>query len=117
MQYTELEIDQHIGQRLRSLRQLRGFGQKCLGKETGVTFQQIQKYEAGRNRMAGSRIYQMASIMAVSPLYFFEGLDGILLENHVIIDPDTARIARLINNMDEETKKKLDLILDVLGCK
>ncbi len=78
---NENEIDKHIGQRLRSLRNLRGFSQAYLGKNAGVTYQQIQKYETGQNRMGGSRIYKLAKILDVSPLYFFEGLPGIPLQN------------------------------------
>ncbi len=74
---NEKETDKHIGQRLKSLRQLRGFSQDQLGKKTGVTYQQIQKYETGKNRMGGSRIYKIANILEVSPLYFFEGLPSI----------------------------------------
>ncbi len=114
---NQKEIDQYIGQRLRSLRQLRGISQNHIGERTGLTFQQIQKYETGKNRMGGSRIYQIANILGVSPLYFFEGLPGIHLQNPAIIDMETAKIANLIQDMDDHSKKAIGQLVRSFACK
>ncbi len=65
-------IDVHVGARLRLRRNLLGLSQEQLGKASGLTFQQIQKYEHGTNRMGASRLYQMAKLLDVSVAYFFE---------------------------------------------
>lgn len=52
-----------------------GLSQEALGKTIGVTFQQIQKYERGVNRMGSSRLYDFSKALAVPPSYFFEGYD------------------------------------------
>jgi transcriptional regulator with XRE-family HTH domain len=67
-------VDVHVGARLRQRRNLAGWSQEQLGKALGLTFQQIQKYERGINRMGASRLYQMAQILKVPVSYFFEEL-------------------------------------------
>jgi transcriptional regulator with XRE-family HTH domain len=68
------ETDVHIGRRLREARLARGFSQETLGKKLGVTFQQVQKYESGANRIGGSRLWDISVILEVPVAYFFEGL-------------------------------------------
>lgn len=65
-------IDIHVGKRLRQRRMLIGMSQERLGEAVGLTFQQIQKYERGANRMGASRIFRFAEILAVPVAYFFE---------------------------------------------
>ena len=66
-------IDRHVGARLRMRRLLVGFSQTKLGEALDVTFQQIQKYEKGANRIGASRLQQLARVLDVAPAYFFEG--------------------------------------------
>lgn len=66
-------VDVYVGRRLRLKRTIMGMSQESLGKATGVTFQQIQKYERGINRMGASRIYHFAKLLNVPVSYFFEG--------------------------------------------
>lgn len=66
-------VDIHVGQRLRLKRTILGKSQESIGKEIGVTFQQIQKYERGINRMGASRLYDFAKALGVPVAYFFEG--------------------------------------------
>ena len=66
-------IDAYVGARLRMRRVMLGMSQSTLGKHLGVTFQQIQKYEKGANRISASRLQQTARVLEVSPSYFFEG--------------------------------------------
>lgn len=68
-------IDQHVGARLRLRRSLLDMSQSELGEKLGVTFQQVQKYERGTNRVGASRLFHVARVMEVPISYFFEGLD------------------------------------------
>lgn len=70
-------VDIHVGQRLRLRRNMLGMSQDDLGKQVGITFQQIQKYERGTNRISASRIWEFAGILGVPEDYFFEGLEGV----------------------------------------
>lgn len=69
------EIDIHVGQRLRLARILRGLSQDELGKTVGVTFQQIQKYERGANRVSAGRLVALAKALDLEILFFFQDLD------------------------------------------
>jgi transcriptional regulator with XRE-family HTH domain len=70
------EIDRHVGDRMRMRRKTQGMSQKCLGEALGLTFQQIQKYEKGTNRIGASRLQHIASIQQVPISFFFEGAPG-----------------------------------------
>ena len=65
-------IDRHVGARLRMRRMMVGMSQGKLGDALDVTFQQIQKYEKGTNRIGASRLQQLARVLDVPPAYFFE---------------------------------------------
>ena len=65
-------VDVHVGARLRLRRNLLGISQEQLGKSSGLTFQQIQKYERGTNRMGASRLFQFARLLEVPVSYFFD---------------------------------------------
>ncbi len=67
-------IDVHVGNRVRMRRMLIGMSQERLGKELGLTFQQVQKYERGTNRISASRLYRIAQVLGVPVQYFFEDL-------------------------------------------
>ena len=69
-------IDVHVGARLRELRARRDVTQVGLAELIGVTFQQVQKYERGVNRISASRLYKVAEGLGVSQSWFFEGLEG-----------------------------------------
>ena len=67
-------IDKHVGSRIRLRRQLLKISQERLGDELGVTFQQVQKYERGANRVGASRLYRLSQVLDVPVQFFFEGL-------------------------------------------
>lgn len=69
---TPSPIDIHVGKMLRRRRTLMGFSQERLGAAVGLTFQQIQKYERGANRMGASRLYEFAQILEIPITYFFD---------------------------------------------
>lgn len=66
-------VDVYVGKRLRLKRTLQGLSQEAIGNAIGVTFQQIQKYERGINRMGASRLFDFARALGVPVSYFFEG--------------------------------------------
>ena len=69
-------LDGHIGQRLRQRRTLIGMSQEKLADAVGLTFQQIQKYEKGTNRIGASRLWQFCRVLDVPPSYFFEAISS-----------------------------------------
>jgi transcriptional regulator with XRE-family HTH domain len=69
-------IDVHVGSRIRLRRNMTGMSQEKLGEHLGITFQQIQKYEKGTNRVGASRLQAIASILEVPIAYFFDGAPG-----------------------------------------
>ncbi len=71
---TPNPIDVHVGNRVRMRRMLIGMSQEKLGEKLGLTFQQIQKYEKGTNRISASRLYQISQILGVPVQFFFEDL-------------------------------------------
>ena len=70
-------IDKHVGSRIRMRRMMLELSQEKLGDGLGLTFQQVQKYEKGTNRVGASRLRQIASILSVPESFFFEGAPGI----------------------------------------
>lgn len=100
-------VDLYAGQRLRYLRSVRGLSQTALGQrlETPITFQQIQKYELGANRIATSRLYEFSKVLEVPIAYFLEGFEdeafGIapVPANPIQVVPEHAReTGKLIKN-------------------
>jgi len=69
-------IDQHVGSRVRMRREMLGMSQSKLADAIGLTFQQVQKYEKGTNRMGASRLMQIANVLRVPVTFFFEGAPG-----------------------------------------
>src|SRR5262249_54402351 len=69
-------IDKHVGGQLRLRRAQIGMTQSDLGGKLGLSFQAVQKYETGENRISASRLYQLSRVLEVQMGYFFEGLEG-----------------------------------------
>ncbi|MEZ5783045.1 MAG: helix-turn-helix transcriptional regulator [Rhizobiaceae bacterium] len=69
-------IDIHVGGRIRMRRNMLGMSQEKLGESLGITFQQVQKYEKGTNRVGASRLQDIASIMNAPVAFFFEDAPG-----------------------------------------
>ena len=68
--------DKHVGSRVRMRRLMLGVTQEKLADACVITFQQVQKYEKGTNRISSSRMQQIANVLQVTPAFFFEGLPG-----------------------------------------
>ena len=67
-------VDLHVGAQLRLARKVRGMSQEALAEKLGITFQQVQKYERGSNRVSASKLYEIAGALQAQVSYFFEGL-------------------------------------------
>lgn len=67
-------IDLHVGARIRMRRKILGVSQERLAEDLGLTFQQVQKYERGANRVSASKLYEIARSLQSSVAYFFDGL-------------------------------------------
>ncbi len=112
-------IDVHVGSRIRMRRQLISMSQEKLGEFLGITFQQVQKYEKGTNRISASRLFYTAKILGVPVQSFFEDLPGIEGEsgfsesneqNSVmssLMNTEGIQLAKAFRDADNATKRKL----------
>jgi transcriptional regulator with XRE-family HTH domain len=87
--HTPDPVDIHVGERIRLLRKNADMSQQQLGELLDVTFQQIQKYERGTNRISGSMMWRAAGALGVTPNDFYEGLQG------PSVNPDSVKIVAL----------------------
>ena len=83
-------IDRHVGARLRMRRMLVGMSQEKLGAALSITFQQIQKYEKGANRIGASRLQELARILQVPPAFFFEARRPARRRSAGFAEPDAS---------------------------
>lgn len=74
-------IDKHIGAQIKRRRLMLGLSQQELADQLGLTFQQVQKYEQGANRVNGSRMWDICQVLQIEPNFLFEGLDKDSLDN------------------------------------
>jgi len=70
-------VDTHVGQKIRARRIFLKMSQTEVADAVGITFQQIQKYERGANRVGASRLQQISDVLGVSPFYFFDGAPSV----------------------------------------
>ena len=118
------ELELYIGKRVKDRRLFLGISQEKLGNYLGVTFQQIQKYEKGVNRISTSTLYHIANILVVDFSYFTEGYkqaSSLREENEPIYKPEqtkkkeTTELLRSFQKITDITVKKriLDLIKSI----
>ncbi len=113
-------VDVHVGQRVRQLRCLAGISMQELGDRVGIRFQQIQKYEAGTNRISASRMWEIAAAMEVPVSYFFEGLEGQARDTGearagILTDKEAVDLVRTYYAIPENQRRKLFDLALVLG--
>src|SRR6185312_1471956 len=84
-------IDKHVGGQLRLRRAQIGMTQSDLGSKLGLSFQAVQKYETGENRISASRLYQLSRVLEVAMGYFFEGLEGAGESDDEAMNSDLSR--------------------------
>lgn len=87
------DVDAHVGRRIRQRRTLLGMSQEKLAEALDLTFQQVQKYERGTNRVGAGRLYQLAQALDVPIAYFFEGL-GEAIEGAEATGPEQDLLSR-----------------------
>ncbi len=116
-------IDIEIGKRVRQARVAAGLTQTKLADQLGITFQQVQKYEKGVNRIGGGRLYKIAHILGVKITYFFDDVEHLLDPETVpvgtigvgAISDRTIRAARALTDItDEDLKKQVLRLIAVL---
>lgn len=109
-------VDVHVGRKLKQIRTLRRFSQTDVAQRLGLSFQQIQKYEIGSNRIAASRLFELTQIFDVSPAYFFEGLDEGTRNDTAPRDSGIEIVNALASIKDETVKTRIvTFIEDVSG--
>src|ERR1700730_11133632 len=95
--------DKHVGSRVRMRRMMLGMSQEKLGDALGLTFQQVQKYEKGTNRIGASRLQQISHILQVPVAFFFEGapqLPGTPGSGEMAEAPSPAYVADFLATSD-----------------
>ena len=105
-------IDQHVGRRIRLRRNRLGWSQTVLAEKLGVTFQQLQKYERGANRVSGSRLYDIAQALNISISYFFEDVpdEVMVLSPRTLGGSKSVSVTGIGNVPDQsETNQLLDV--------
>lgn len=108
-------VDIHVGQKLKQIRTLRRLSQTDVAKRLNLSFQQIQKYEIGSNRVAASRLFELSKILEVEPSYFFEGLHD-NTNTAPKRDPSVEIVSALAAIKDDAIKSRIvTFIEDVAG--
>lgn len=110
-------IDVHVGGRARFARLRQGMSQGSLANAAGVTFQQIQKYEKGTNRISASRLFELATALNVDVSYFFQDIESVGAR------PKTAewssadvRLMQSVSKIkDARLKQKIRAVIDSLA--
>lgn len=106
-------VDRHVGTRIRQRRSLLGLSQESLGSALGVTFQQIQKYERGANRVGASRLWDLSRVLDVPLSYFYDEMPADLAEGDARRHPpeDPAARGRGAGEADPLTRREtLELV-------
>lgn len=101
----ETEFDLSLGRRLRSLRHLRGLSLVELGGLVGITYQQLQKYETGENRIPASRLVRLARCLHVGPEAFLDGLSESADAEAALIDPEQGLLLRSYYAVPENVRR------------
>ncbi|MFN4296470.1 MAG: helix-turn-helix domain-containing protein [Brevundimonas sp.] len=121
-------VDRHVGKRVEARRKTLGYSQSQLGAALGLTFQQVQKYEKGANRISSSKLWEIAQFFKVEPSYFFEGLtaaapgmaesDTVVFGHDFPVTRQSQEIVRLAPQLSlRQQKIALEMIREMLGDK
>ena len=108
-------VDVHVGVRIRIRRAMLGLSQTTLGEQLGLTFQQIQKYERGTNRVSSSRLFDLTRVLDVPLAYFFDGMgDAITSQSPAALQGKAP--ARVDIDQDPASKREtLELVRAYYG--
>ena len=110
-QRTPDSVDRHVGSRVRRRRLIVGMSQEKLGEALGLTFQQVQKYEKGANRIGSGRLQQIALTLQVPISYFYDGQgeDGSSrspIPAELVVDKDSADLLKAFNSLADQTMRQ-----------
>jgi len=111
-------IDIHVGARIRLRRVLLNMSQAVFADHLGVTFQQVQKYESGHNRISASRMFMAAKALGVEPGWFYEGLpsnNNALAPSDPMASPEAIRLVTAIRRHPPEVMEACLTILEMGG--
>ena len=108
-------VDVYVGTRLRAQRVQEGLSQEELADAIGITFQQLQKYESGQNRISASRLYDLSQVLGVDLNYFVDGMDEATQRKspaQIHRGKSTQSVERAINQHDDPHSRRemLELI-------
>ncbi len=111
-------VDVHVGGRVRDRRTLIGMRQEDLGKHVGLTFQQIQKYENGMNRISASRLWQFSLILGRPISWFFEGIGKQKRKGEdFLAKRETLQFFRYLSACDPDFRKHLAALIKAVAGK
>lgn len=105
-------IDVHVGARIRMRRNLLGWSQEKLGNLLGLTFQQVQKYEKGLNRVSASRLWDFSTVLSIPVSFFFEDMDkGTAKQGpRMFSNKDVAELGECIDNFNDDPLRKKETL-------
>lgn len=112
-QRSVTDIDVHVGQRMRQRRLLLGISQQQLAAALGLTFQQVQKYERGTNRVSASRLFQLARVLDVPIMWFYDGINAARGDgqqanevSELMDDPETLRFIKAYYRIKDDKVRR-----------
>lgn len=108
-------VDLHVGRRVRSRRMTLGMTQSELAGQMGLTFQQLQKYESGANRISASRLWEIAKILDVPVVWFFEDFEDRELSAENTPDTGVLEIAKMVQALPTKIRRPVLLAFKSLA--
>ena len=103
-------VDVHVGARVRLRRTLLGMSQEKLGEAVGLTFQQIQKYERGTNRIGASRLHQFAQVLDVPVSFFFDDMPIEIAKTNQVLGRPVVGLSEEQEPFDQEQLVKRETL-------
>jgi len=121
---SPVSIDVLVGQNIRISRLQKGWSQGELGRRIGVTFQQVQKYEKGANRVGASRLSQIAGVLGISIVALFDGIETATGDSPersaraLLSEPHSLRLLQAFDKIENENIRSmvLDLIERIVAA-
>jgi len=105
-------VDIHVGKRIKEIRTVRGLTQSNVADYLGISFQQLQKYETGANRVSASRMFELSKLLDITPAFFFEGLEVQNYDTMPPMDMETARIAAALSRIkNKKLKNRINTLI------
>ncbi len=109
-------VDVHVGARVRQRRTLLGMTQTDLGDALGLTFQQVQKYENGKNRISASKLFKLSQVLDVSIEYFFDHMPPVVAASPMITQETLKLVRSYYEIEDAKIRKRVYELTKTLGA-